>query len=77
MPAHAGEMAAVLACGPTARVSHDDATYLYGLLPYPPARSPIHITVTERHCRRRRGIHVHRTAAPLAVHEFASATASR
>jgi very-short-patch-repair endonuclease len=67
-PARASEMAAVLACGPTARVSHDSATYLYGFLPHPADPGPIHITVTERHCRRRPGIHLHRTTG-LAPHE--------
>ena len=60
-PEYAIEMAAVLACGPTACVSHESATHVYGLLPYPAKPGPIHITVTERHSRRRRGIHLHRT----------------
>lgn len=67
-PAQATEMAAVLACGPTARVSHDSATYLYGFLPHPADRRPVHITVTERHCRCRPGIHLHRTTG-FAPHE--------
>jgi predicted transcriptional regulator of viral defense system len=69
MPEHAGEMAAVLACGRTACVSHASAAYVYGLLPYPAKPGPIHITVTERHSRRRRGIHLHRTTA-LGRHEL-------
>jgi very-short-patch-repair endonuclease/predicted transcriptional regulator of viral defense system len=68
IPKLARVMAAVLACGATARVSHDSAAYLYGLLAYPADPVPIHITVTERHCRRRRDIHLHRTAV-CARHE--------
>lgn len=67
-PEHASEMAAVLACGRTACVSHESATHLYALLPYPANPGPIHITVTERHARRRCGIYLHRTVA-LRPHE--------
>jgi very-short-patch-repair endonuclease len=68
-PEHASEMAAVLACGSTACVSHESATDVYGLLPYPANPGRVHVTVTERHSRRHRGIHVHRTTA-LAPHEL-------
>jgi predicted transcriptional regulator of viral defense system len=63
VPAHAREMAAVLACGETALVSHRSAAHLYGLLPYPANPSLVHVTVTESHSRRRRGIDLHRTTA--------------
>ncbi len=44
------------------------AAHLYGLLPYPAKPSLVHVTVTESHSRRRRGIDLHRTTA-LARHE--------
>ena len=49
-------------------MSHRSAAHLYGLLPYPAKPSLVHVTVTESHSRRRRGIDLHRTTA-LARHE--------
>lgn len=51
-------MAAVLACGPGAALSHRSAAALLDLLPY--ASATIHV-VCDRTLRRRRGIHPHRT----------------
>jgi very-short-patch-repair endonuclease len=42
-------MAAALAGGFNAAVSHRSATYLYKLLPYPAQPGPVHITVPQRH----------------------------
>jgi len=57
------DMAAVLACGSTAVLSHHSAAALYGLLNW---RGEIHVTVT-RNARPRPGIRVHR--APLDPHD--------
>jgi len=62
-------MAAVLAAGPTAVVSHRSAAQLYELLPYPAQSEAIHVTVTERHHRRHGHIVVHRTRE-LSPHEI-------
>jgi hypothetical protein len=43
------EMAAVLACGPGAVVSHISAAYLHKLLPYPANPGPVHVTATGTH----------------------------
>lgn len=59
LPPLAAEQAAVLACGPTAVLSHHTAARLHGLLPAG-ARSPIHVTVQGD--RRHPGLAVHRTA---------------
>jgi len=53
------EMAAVLACGPGAAVSHESAAHLYELLPCPARPGSVHVTVRGGH--RRRFIHVHRS----------------
>ena len=50
-------MAAVLACGPDAVLSHDSAAALWGVRTWPSLPE-----VTAPHCRRRKGIHSHRTA---------------
>jgi very-short-patch-repair endonuclease len=56
---HARWMAAVLACGDGAVLSHSSAAALWGLLR--PIDGPVHVSVpTERARRSRRGIHVHR-----------------
>jgi very-short-patch-repair endonuclease len=52
-------MAAILACGAGAVVSHLSAAHLWALLPYPAKPRPIHVTVSGRHPRHR-GIRVHR-----------------
>jgi predicted transcriptional regulator of viral defense system len=58
----APEMAAVLACGDEATVSHRSAGALWGLLPKR-SHDPVEVTVVTRHAPRRKGIRVHRTAA--------------
>jgi very-short-patch-repair endonuclease len=52
------EMAAVLACGPDALLSHHSAAGLWGIRPA--HRDPIHVTVSVRDARSRPGIRVHR-----------------
>ena len=59
-PERAREMAAVLACGPGAVVSHTSAALLWGLLKI---RDEIHVTVPRAARRRRPGICVHRACA--------------
>jgi very-short-patch-repair endonuclease len=51
-------VAAVLACGPHALLSHDSAAELYGIRPKRPG--PIHVTVPPGAHPRRRGIKAHR-----------------
>jgi len=51
-------MAAVLACGPAAVLSHESAAELLGIRR--PERGPIHVTVPTGHPRTRNGIRVHR-----------------
>ena len=79
-------MAAVLACGEGAALSHTDAAYLLDLLPPPANRGPVHLTVAGDGGRRRRdGLVVHRSAisaratrpeAPSSAASFASAAAT-
>jgi very-short-patch-repair endonuclease len=59
----AREMAAVLACGAGAVVSHRSAASLWQLLPYPAQERPIDITVAGRDPGTRRGLRVHRVTA--------------
>lgn len=54
-------MAAVLACGPDAALSHRSAAELWGLLR--PAEGPVEVTVPSQNGRRQRGFVVHRCAA--------------
>jgi very-short-patch-repair endonuclease len=54
------EMAAVLACGTGAVVSHRTAACLWALLPYPANQPPVDITLAGRDPGTRRGIRVHR-----------------
>jgi very-short-patch-repair endonuclease len=56
-------MAAVLACGEGAVLSHESAAALWKLLPYLTQPAPIHITVPESDRGRRAGIRVHRIRA--------------
>ncbi|HEX7117454.1 MAG TPA: DUF559 domain-containing protein [Longimicrobiales bacterium] len=56
------EMAAVLACGDGAVVSHRSASRLWELLPATGVREPVDVTVRYRE-RRRPGIRVHRVRA--------------
>ena len=54
-------MAATLACGSTAVLSHHAAAALHGIRP---ARGgPIEVTVTKGHARKRRGLRIHRARA--------------
>jgi very-short-patch-repair endonuclease len=55
----ARELAAVLACGPAAVVSHLSAAHLLKLLPYPAKPRPVDVTVQSRERARRAGIRVH------------------
>lgn len=59
-PAGALEMAAVLACGAGAVVSHRSAARLWKLLPYPAASTPGEVTLVERDAGVRSGIRPHR-----------------
>jgi predicted transcriptional regulator of viral defense system len=61
MPALAREMAAVLACGEAAVLSHRSAATLWKLLPYP-AQSAVHLTVP-RALAQRAGMRIHRVKA--------------
>ena len=61
--ARSREMAAVLACGQDAVLSHRDAAALHELLPHPARPVPVNVSVAERDCRRRPGIRVHRVKA--------------
>ncbi len=64
---HCPEMAATLACGVNAVLSHRSAAAMYEILdPHP---GPIHITVPHRHRRGDAGIVVHETAS-LGAHEI-------
>jgi hypothetical protein len=58
---HGGFMAAVLACGEEAVLSHGSAAVLWGLLR--PLDGPAHVSVpTTAGLKKRRGIHLHRTS---------------
>ena len=61
-PAHAREMAAVLACGPGAFLSHQSAAALWNILAQP-APAPPTVTVTARNPGRRSAIKIHRVGA--------------
>lgn len=63
---HSHELAAVLACGPSAALSHASAAHLYGLLPYPARQVPLHVTVPRGHLAGDDAIVVHETKALLA-----------
>jgi very-short-patch-repair endonuclease len=56
----AREMAALLACGSGAVVSHLSAAHLHQLLPYPANPGPVDVTVPGRQVAGRPGIRVHR-----------------
>jgi very-short-patch-repair endonuclease len=60
-PEGARELAAVLACGPGAVLSHRSASGLWRLLP--PTRGDVDVTVCGRRCDSKRGIRVHRVAS--------------
>ena len=55
-------MAAVLACGDEAFVSHRSAAYLYEFLPYPAQHPDVEVTATGRPLDPRPGIKIHHTA---------------
>ena len=55
------EMAAVLAVGPRAVLSHRSAAVLHQLLPYPARDAFVHVTVTGSDRGRKPGIRIHRT----------------
>lgn len=59
-PPRAAEMAACLACGPGAAVSHRSASVFWGITPPRKPGAPDHVLVVG-HARRRPGILVHRT----------------
>jgi very-short-patch-repair endonuclease len=63
MADRAREVAALLACGRGAVVSHVSAANLLQLLPYPARPRPIDITLVGRQAARRPGIRVHRVRA--------------
>jgi very-short-patch-repair endonuclease len=56
------ELAALLACGPTAALSHWTAAALYRIIAH--TDGPIHLTIPDRRCRPRPGLQPH--FAPLA-----------
>jgi very-short-patch-repair endonuclease len=59
---HTLEIAAVLACGPRAVLSHRSAAYLYAILPYPAQFEGFDVTIAGgRHAGQHPGIHLHRT----------------
>ena len=58
----AAEQAALLACGPTAVLSHRSAAKLHGLR-LPSFNAEVHVTVTGSHRTGPKGVVVHRTAA--------------
>jgi very-short-patch-repair endonuclease len=57
------EIAALLACGRRAVVSHRSAAALLQLLPYPANPGPVDVTVVGRQVTRRRGIRAHRAGS--------------
>lgn len=58
-----GEMAAALACGPGAVISHRSAAKLLELLPHPGPSGPVHVTLVEGDRGRRPGLRPHRVRA--------------
>jgi very-short-patch-repair endonuclease len=56
----ARELAAVLACGDRALVSHRSAAFLWGLTQV--ATAEVEVSILARHCRPRDGLQVHRLA---------------
>lgn len=68
-PPLAREMAAVLACGEGALLSHRSAAVLWQLRPDPSPTALVDVTVIARDRGRRRGIRVHRAQARLPADE--------
>jgi Transcriptional regulator, AbiEi antitoxin/Protein of unknown function (DUF559) len=60
VPLNGRFLAAVKACGPTARLSHFSAAALHGILPW--QERHVDVTVTGTGTRRHKGIRVHRAA---------------
>jgi very-short-patch-repair endonuclease len=60
---HTWEMAAVLASGANAYLSHQSVGHLYRVLPYVPRPGARHVTVVARNPGRRSGITVHRVVS--------------
>lgn len=60
-PEHSREMAAVLACGPGAVLSHRSAAWIWELLPRPGGATPVEVTVPRRARPRRPGIRARRS----------------
>ena len=60
VPPRAREMAAYLACGPSAVVSHGSAAAIWGLTPAPDPATDVHVIVRRGQRRSRPGIRVHR-----------------
>jgi very-short-patch-repair endonuclease len=61
LPPLSREMAAVLACGKNALLSHASAAYVSGFRPQP-RDAVVHVTVIGRHVRSRPGIRVHQVS---------------
>ena len=59
-PEGAREIAAVLASGPRAVLSHRSAARVWKLLPYPATPTPVEITLVRAHAATRAGIRIHR-----------------
>lgn len=59
-PPRAPLMAAILACGPSAVLSHRSAASMWQMLPPPPEEEEIEVTVRDPLKRRRPGVRVHR-----------------
>ena len=68
LPDCAQEMAAVLACGHAAVVSHRSAARLLGLMEKPERTTPVEVTIPQASRRRRPGIHIHRAQALTVDH---------
>lgn len=62
MPPHARAMAAALACGPEAIVSHRSAAALWDLVPPPPPDAPVEITAVGTYHRSRASVRIRRTS---------------
>jgi very-short-patch-repair endonuclease len=63
LPTHAQKMAAVLACGPHALLSHRSAACLRGWTSAMSQAAPVNVTVAGSHHYHRRGIRVRRVAS--------------
>ena len=63
---HGEWMAALLACGPAAVLSHESAAALWGVIPHEPG--VIHVSLPLQLARGRPGIRVHRRTKVLAEH---------